>query len=248
MLRFLARKNDVDLTRLATADALESADTLYVEKVGSLRRKVTFGNMMSAVAAGILNTIVPAGVITPWLTTTAPTGWVLASGRTIGGEDSGATELADDSTAALYALLWQSFSNTELIIQDSAGTPTTRGTSAANDFAANKRLPLPDLRDRAIVGLGNMGGTAINRVTAYDTDTIGKAGGAESLVLVTANIPQHTHDVAVPTTVAASAATGTDVAIPGAASDITSTTYGSASPTAISVVQPSIALPYIIKL
>lgn len=118
--------------------------------------------------------------------TTAPTGWVLGSGRTIGGGSSGATERANSDTEALFTLLWASYSNTELVIQDSAGTPTTRGASAAADFAANKRMPLPDYRGRVPAGKDDMGGTSANRLTSpINGDVMGASGGAETTVALT---------------------------------------------------------------
>lgn len=113
--------------------------------------------------------------------TSAPTGWVMADGKTIGSATSGATERANADTMALYSLLWDSYTNTELPIQDNTGTPTTRGASAAADFAADKRMPLPDYRGRVAAGKDNMGGTSANRLTsAIDGDILGDTGGAET--------------------------------------------------------------------
>jgi hypothetical protein len=129
--------------------------------------------------------VTPTGVSTDFTGTTAPSGWVLASGKTIGSATSGATERANSDTQALYTLLWNDFSNTELPIQDSLGSPTTRGVSAAADFAANKRMPVPDLRGRVTAGKDNMGGTTASRITNANSGitgtTLGAAGGAETL-------------------------------------------------------------------
>jgi microcystin-dependent protein len=133
---------------------------------------------------------------------TAPAGWVLASGRTIGSAASGAAERANADTAALFALLWGSTTNTALPIQDAAGSASTRGASAAADFAANKRLPLPDLRGRLGIGLDNMGGTAAGRMTAaglgFDAIAAGSSGGVQSVALTTAQMPAHNHAVTDP--------------------------------------------------
>lgn len=133
---------------------------------------------------------------------TAPAGWVLASGRTIGNAASGATERANADTAALFTQLWVMVSNTLLPIQDSAGAASARGASAAADFAANKRLPLPDARGRAGIGLDNMGGTAAGRMTAaglgFDAIAAGSSGGVQSLALTTAQMPAHNHAVTDP--------------------------------------------------
>jgi hypothetical protein len=172
----------------------------------------------------------------------------LGSGRTIGSAASGSTERANDDTAALYSLWWQSSSNTDYPIQDSAGTPTTRGVSAAADYAANKRLPLPSARDRFILGLANMGGTDAALISLFDTTIIGKTGGAASVSLAEANIPEHTHDTLVPATTAASAATGTDVGTPGAGAAVTSDAFGQTVPTPVNIIPPALVLPFIIKL
>lgn len=79
--------------------------------------------------------------------TTAPAGAVNPNGGTIGSAASGATNRANADTADLFALLWSVTSNTDYPIQDSAGVASTRGASAAADFAANKRLPLPNIQD-----------------------------------------------------------------------------------------------------
>ena len=160
---------------------------------------VTYAMLATAVQA-LLH---PTGVALDYVGTTAPTGWVLASGRTIGSGSSGGTERADADTLALYTLLWNNYTNTELPIQDSAGTLTTRGVSASNDFGANKRLPVPDCRSRVRAGKDNMGGTAANRLTVaggnFDGTVLGKAGGAENHALSEAELAAHVHTGAVHT-------------------------------------------------
>lgn len=79
--------------------------------------------------------------------TSAPTGTVVPNGGTIGSAASGATNRANADTSDLFALLWSVTSNTDYPIQDSTGAASTRGASAAADFAANKRLPLPNVQD-----------------------------------------------------------------------------------------------------
>jgi hypothetical protein len=82
-----------------------------------------------------------------WVATAAaPTGYLKANGLTIGSALSGATGRANADAAALFTVLWNNVPNTVLPIQNSLGANVLRGTTAAIDFAANKRLPLPDMR------------------------------------------------------------------------------------------------------
>lgn len=94
---------------------------------------------------------------------TAPYDWVEENGGTIGNTASGATTRANTDTAALFAHLWNNYSNSVLIIQDSSGSNTTRGASAAADFAANKRMPLFDMRGEFARGWDNSRGVDSGR-------------------------------------------------------------------------------------
>lgn len=224
--------NKNDASRLTSDTTLADADLLSFQKDSDgTNRKITWANFATNVASKILGVIIPTGLSAPWLSATEPTGWVFLDGGTIGSVASNATNRANADTEDLYALLWDNFTNTELIIQDSSGTPTTRGISAAADFAANKRLPLPDLRGRTFFGLDDMGGSAANRITTagsgIDGATQGATGGAQNHTLTEAELPAHTHDTDVPTTTPTSASTGGDVSTPGATTPVTSTSVGS---------------------
>lgn len=145
--------------------------------------------------------LVPTGSVFAYaLGTTAPAGYVMVGGRTIGSAASGATERANADTETLFIGLWNNYSNTLLPIQDSSGTPTTRGGSAAADFAANKRLPTLDLRGRVIAGLDNMGGTPAGRLTGQPGGvnglTPGNSGGGETTT-ISASAFQHRHEAPV---------------------------------------------------
>lgn len=96
--------------------------------------------------------LVPVGAIQPMRTKVAPAGWLIEDGKTIGNAASGATGRANADTVDLFTHLWTQFTNTELPIQTSAGAASTRGGSAAADFAANKRMPLFDSRSRFLRG------------------------------------------------------------------------------------------------
>ncbi|RYX78548.1 hypothetical protein EON76_05310 [bacterium] len=105
---------------------------------------ITLGELNSTIA----NQGVPAGSVYGFRRKAAPSGWVVEDGGSIGNAASGATTRANDDTLALYTVLWTEFSNSELTIQTNGGVNTSRGSSAANDFAANKRMPLFDSRSR----------------------------------------------------------------------------------------------------
>jgi phage-related tail fiber protein len=141
---------------------------------------------------------VPTGIEFGYWGTVAPAGYVLASGRTIGNAGSGATERANADTEALFTLLWASGTDTTLPIQTSAGAASTRGASASADFAANKRISLPDLRGRVGAGKDDMGGSAAGRLTmagsaGVDGSIFGASGGAEQHTLTISQMPTHGH-------------------------------------------------------
>jgi hypothetical protein len=87
------------------------------------------------------------GDVVQSISTTAPTGTVAMDGTTIGDGSSGATSRANSDTLALFTMLWNGASNALLPIQDGTGAASTRGASAAVDFAAHKRMPVPTLID-----------------------------------------------------------------------------------------------------
>ena len=58
---------------------------------------------------------------------------------------------------------------------------------------------LPDLRGRVVAGQDDMGGTSANRLTSpIDGDTLGAAGGAESVTLSENEMPSHKHTTTTP--------------------------------------------------
>jgi microcystin-dependent protein len=58
---------------------------------------------------------------------------------------------------------------------------------------------VPDLRGRSVFGLGNMGGSDAARITVaggnFDGTALGAAGGAQSHLLTTGELPAHNHPV-----------------------------------------------------
>lgn len=77
-----------------------------------------------------------------------PAGWVRANAGTIGNGASGATR-ANADTQALFTLWWTDYTNADVPIQTSTGAASTRGASAATDYAANKRMTVPIVADAA---------------------------------------------------------------------------------------------------
>jgi len=191
----------------------------------------------------------PTGVVVPYAGTSAPSGWLFLSGGTIGNGSSGGTVRANADTEDLFTLLWNSFANTQLPIQDSAGSASTRGVSAAADFAANKRLPLLDGRGRVIAGYDSMGGSSANRLTGLtggvDGDIMGATGGAETHTLTVAQTP------ALEVTLYDGGIAGSFNGFSGAdsssgGSGLTTSTTGGGG--AHNNVQPTLIVPFIIKL
>lgn len=163
-------------------------------------------------------------------------GYVRGNGRTIGSASSGATERANDDCEDLFLYLYDA--DTSLAV--SGG----RGANAAADWAANKTIALPDFRDRALIGLGDMGTTDANRIADSLTDgpetntTLGATVGASTVTLSTTQIPSHNHDVNPPNTETTSSGShrhDIDVTDPGFATigtNVSGSTVSSPSTTA----------------
>lgn len=132
------------------------------------------------------------GKIVSFMRSTAPDGYIKANALTIGSGASGATNRANADTWPLFLLFWTEFDNTLLHIQDSTGTPTTRGASAAADWAANKRLPVFDLRGKFgrgwDDGRGLDAGRGLGTDQAYETASHGHTGSADA-------VGGHTHGI-----------------------------------------------------
>lgn len=108
----------------------------------------------------------------------ADTGWIMLDEGAIGDGSSGASSRANADCSALFQLFWNNCSNTDCPV--SGG----RGGSAAADFAAHKTIGLPKVQSRFIVMAGS--GAALSAYSGGDK------GGAETVVLVTGNLPAYT--------------------------------------------------------
>jgi len=213
-----------DLSVRNTGDLITTA--IYNEIIASVNF-VLRGNMVGAIQAN-------------FRTTNIDEHWLLCNGNTIGASASGATARANADMALLYGLLWGATTNAILIIQNSAGTDTTRGLTATADFNANKRLPLPDLRGRTIIGID---GTADRIADAWAND-LGGFGGLSTHTLTVAQMPSHSHVGTFSGSINFAVAGGVGAASgSGYSNDSIGATGGSASHPN---VQPSMALSYLI--
>lgn len=149
--------------------------------------KNTFPNLNAAVnlTPTELNNLFTTGDVKLTLKTTADSGWVMMNDGSIGNASSGATSRANDDTEDLFTLIWDNISNDWAPLQDSSGSATPRGASAADDFAANRRLVLPKTLGRALAAAGSGSG-----LTAR---ALGETLGEEEHALTAAENGPHTH-------------------------------------------------------
>lgn len=107
--------------------------------------------------------LLPVGLVLPYAGSSAPSGYLLCYGQAV----------SRTTYASLFAAIGSTYGSGD-------------GSTTFN---------LPDLRGRVVAGLDNMGGSAASRLTdatAGFGDTLGEAGGAQSRVLETANLPPYT--------------------------------------------------------
>jgi hypothetical protein len=123
-------------------------------------------------------------------------GWVRANGRTISAT-AGSGDTKNDDCQALFAYLWNNFSDTLCPV-----TPGPR-TNATADWQAGKAIATLDMRGIAMFGLDDMGSSNAGRLTisgrnltttiGSPTATIDNAGLlARNQVIVCANLPAST--------------------------------------------------------
>lgn len=147
-------------------------------------------------ASGLAVNAAPTGHIDQFLLASCPATFVGADGSTIGDAASGATR-ANDDTQALFTAYWN-LSNAASPILTSSGSASTRGASAAADFAAHKRLTSPDMRAQFIRGLDNGrgvdSGRALGTSQAFATSASGlSASSSASSSFVGDPLPPHAH-------------------------------------------------------
>lgn len=163
-----------------------------------------------------------------------PPGWVYMNDGSIGNVGSGATTRANQDTFQLYKTIWDS------VVDGWAPVSGGRGASAIADFIAGKTLTLPRVLGRALAGDGTGAG-----LTGRD---LGEWLGAQSYSLVTANLPNHTHNATpanfVDTGVGGVFTSGGD----GGSTGLTGGITGFTSVTPVSLMQPTTFMQVYLKL
>lgn len=120
------------------------------------------------------------GVFKPTHNSLLPSAHVWGNGMTIGNTGSGA-DRANPDVYLLWQALWASLADAESPMLTSAGAGSSRGATAAADWAGLKRLTVPSHRDRFGIGRATMGGAADPAlISLFDTTVLGKVGGNES--------------------------------------------------------------------
>lgn len=104
--------------------------------------------------------------------------WLALNGNTLGKTGSGAT-FQNDDWFLLYSRLW-----TIPSITISGG----KGSTAAADWSASKRLTLPDCRGRTLIAAG--------QGTGLTNRSVGEVLGAQTHTLLINEIPAHSHQPA----------------------------------------------------
>lgn len=143
---------------------------------------------------------VPIGTPMQAQSSTVSFGYVAANGLTIGNASSNATGFADASTQFLFAYEWANCASCAIFT--SAGSSTTKGASAALDFAANKAIATPNMKGLGLMGVDTMGGSASTflsgvPVASGNTTTPGSVVGENLHQLSIAELPTVTPSIGV---------------------------------------------------
>lgn len=152
------RINSFELVNNPTSDDLVLAE-VTTDETGVIG--ITDKRVFRASSKKVLNF---TGFVFDHSGSSLPEGFIWASGKTIGDVGSGATERENADCFDLFCLYWkEDHANYPMLDKDGFGK--TRGSSALADWMAKCKIYVPDLRDRVIVGKGDMGGSSAGRVT-----------------------------------------------------------------------------------
>lgn len=120
----------------------------------------------------------PTASVVAAFRSTPPDGWLLLNGQTIGNQYSGASARASADTEALFLTLWN---------DSNASVVGGRGDTAVADYAANKKLVLPDAGGRVLAGVDPSG------IILTDSTVLGFVKGIQDTQLIASEIPPHKH-------------------------------------------------------
>jgi microcystin-dependent protein len=165
-----AKVLDVATTGLAVTGTLSSTGAMTSGGALAVTGAITATTTITATGAiSGSHGSVPIGAVSDYAGSSAPTGWLLCYGQAV--------------SRTTYASLFTAIS-------------TTYGTGDGSTT-----FNLPDCRGRVAAGKDDMGGSSANRLTdqtgGLNGDTLGATGGSETHTLTTAQMPAHTHTVAV---------------------------------------------------
>jgi hypothetical protein len=133
------------------------------------------------------------------LISTVPYGYVAANALTVGNPSSNATNRANSDTQFLFNFLW-ALPASVCPIYTSSGTASTRGASAAADYAANKAIAVPNMKGLGLMGVDTMGGAATTFLSGVPvtsgSDTVpGSIVGENLHSLQNAENATHSHSI-----------------------------------------------------
>ena len=154
---------------IETADINDEAITAAKLADGAIEDKLGFtpqADLTDLTAAALNALLNRTGEVFLTMKSSPPTGALKMNGATIGSAASGSTN-ASALYSALFAIIW-ALDSTEFPILDSAGGASSRGASAAADFAANKRLTLKDMRGEFVRGWDDSRAVDTSRVLGSD--------------------------------------------------------------------------------